>query len=188
MWCLAFYSTLLVGKWDVTTEVESSLKTSWSLYQRMEDWMSLKMYLWRGPTKLDCEMLISPDTLRICRSHEGDQPHRTVKCLARLILSECYSPDLPWSWRWPTTLHWEMPSSPDSLRVLLPGFAVVVKVTNQPTNQPNWTVRCRARLILSEWSSPDLLRWWRWLITLDREMPVSSDSFHMLLAGFASLA
>ena len=31
----------------------------------------------------------------LCRGHESEEPHWTVKCLAHLILSECYSSDLP---------------------------------------------------------------------------------------------
>ena len=57
-------------------------------------------------------------TLWICRLHESDEPHWTVRWWARLILSECYSVDLLRSWRWPTTLDCEMASSPDTLRVL----------------------------------------------------------------------
>ena len=51
-----------------------------------------------------------------------------LRCRVHLILSECYSPDLPKSWRWRPTVDWEMSSSPDTLRVLLAGFAEVVKV------------------------------------------------------------
>ena len=67
---------------------------------------------------------------RICRGREGDEPHWTVWCWARLILSSGYSPDLPWSWRWRTKLDSVMPSSSDTLRELVTGFAEVMEVTN----------------------------------------------------------
>ena len=64
------------------------------------------------------------------RGLEDDQPYWSVRCCVRLILSEYYSLDLPRSWRWPTILVCEMPCSPDTFRVLLIGFAEIVKVTN----------------------------------------------------------
>ena len=138
-------------------------------------------------------------TRRICRGREGDEPHWTVRCRSLLILPECYSPDLPRSWSWRTTLDCEMPSSPDTRRVLLAGSAEVVKLTNHtglwdaelswysPSStrricrgrvgdEPHWTVRCRALLILPECYSPDLPRSWRWRTKLDCEMPSSPDT------------
>ena len=114
------------------------------------------------------------------------------------------------SWRWRTTLHCEIPSSPDTLRVLLTGFAEVVKVMNhtglwdtelawyspsvthricwgREGDEPHWTVRYRARLILSEYYSPDLLRSWRWRTTLHCEIPSSPDTLRVLLTGFAEV-
>ena len=52
-----------------------------------------------------------------------------MRCRARLILSECCSLDLLRSLKWRCTLDYEMPSSPDTLRVLLTGLAEVVKMT-----------------------------------------------------------
>ena len=112
--------------------------------------------LWRWQSTLDCEMSSSPDTLQVLLNlllswrgtttlrdvelawysssatqwiywgYEGDQPHWTVKYRAHLILSECYSLDLPRWWRWPTTRDWEMPSSLDTLQVLLTGTEYMV--------------------------------------------------------------
>ena len=53
----------------------------------------------------------------------------SVKFFARLILSECYSLDLLKSWRWRTTMDCQMPSSSDTLWMLLTGLAEFVKVT-----------------------------------------------------------
>ena len=122
--------------------------------------------------------------------HEGDNPHWSVRYWVCLILYKCYSLDLPRSWRWRTKLECEMPRSPDTLRVLLTGFAEVVKLTTQTGlwdaglmwnstsvtrrtcrgregDYSNWTVRCPAHLILYECYSPDLVRSWRWRTTLD---------------------
>ena len=46
-----------------------------------------------------CSILVARDAQsssfwRFYWSHEDDKPHRTMRCRARLILSECYSPDL----------------------------------------------------------------------------------------------
>ena len=83
------------------------------------------------------------------------------------------------SWRWRTMLYCEMPISPDTLQVLLAGFAKVVKMTNHTglwdaelvwysPNATHWIcrgresdksyriMRYRARLILSECYTSDL--------------------------------
>ena len=80
----------------------------------------------------DAELAWYPPSVThwICRAREVDETHWTVRSRGRLILSKCYSLDLPWSWRWQTTLNCEMPSLPDTLRELLAGFAKVVKMTN----------------------------------------------------------
>ena len=93
-----------------------------------------------------------------------------MRCQYCLLLSECYSLDLPRSWRWRTTLDSEMPISPDTLWMLLIGFAKVVKVTNNTGpwdadlawyslnvthwicqghegDEQHWTLRCRSRLV-----------------------------------------
>ena len=106
---------------------------------------------------------------------------------------------LPRSWRWQTTLDCEMLSSPDTLPVLLAGFAEIVKVTNytrlwdaelswyssratcwvcrdREGDKPHWTVRCCSLLILSPCYSLDLPRSWRWHTTLNCEMLSSPDT------------
>ena len=116
----------------------------------------------------------------ICRVREVDEPHWTVRCRTCLILSDCYSLDLPSSWSWRTILDCAMPSSPDTHWMLLTGFAEFVKVTNhtglwdaelawyslivthwiclvREVDEPYWTVRCRACLILFECYSLDCL-------------------------------
>ena len=132
----------------------------------------------------------SPSTThQICWGRDVDEPYWTVKCWARLIFSECYSPDLLRSGSWRAILDCEMPSSPDILRVRLTKFAEVGKLTShnglwdaelawyspsathqiywgQEADDPYWTVRCRARLIFSEYYSPDLLRSVSWWVTL----------------------
>ena len=67
----------------------------------------------------------SPSIIRqICRGREDDEPNWTVRCQVRLILSKCYSLDL--IYREGEKPHWtEMPSSPDTLPVLLSGFASI---------------------------------------------------------------
>ena len=65
----------------------------------------------------------------ICWSREGDESHWTVRCRAHLILAECYSLDFPSSWRWRTSLNCELPSSPDTRRVLLTGFVSMAQKT-----------------------------------------------------------
>ena len=113
--------------------------------------------------------------------------HTGLICRARLIRSKCYSPDFPRLWRWWTTLDWyaelawyapsathqifpgcegdephwtDMPSSPDTLQVLLTRFAQVVMVMNHTG------LICRARLIHSKCYSPDLPKlWWYYLPT-----------------------
>ena len=223
---------------------------------------------WGWRTTLDWDVVLawpSPiGTRRICRGLEGDELHLTVRCRARLTLSNWYSSDLPRPWRWRTTLDCEMPCSPDPLQLVLVGFAEVVKVTNHTglcdaeltwyspiatlricrgrkgdeqhwTEMPcspdtlqlvlvgfaeaskvtnytglwdavlawystiatlricrdregdelHWTVRCRARLNLSNWYSSDLPRPWRWRTTLDCVMPCSPDPHQLLLFGFA---
>ena len=83
------------------------------------------------------------------------------------------------SWKWRTTLDWEIPNSPDTLWLLLIGFADVVKVTNhtgledtklawysliathwicrcRKSDESHWTGRYQARLILSDCYSLDL--------------------------------
>ena len=130
-----------------------------------------------------------------------------MRCRAHLILSKCYSLDFVRSWRGWITLDSEMSSSPEwysldllrlgkwrtkqdckrlsspyILRVLLTGFAEVVKMANQTgqwdaklalyfvsathwicwvckNGKLHWIVRCQARLILSKWNSPDFLQW-----------------------------
>ena len=114
-----------------------------------------------------------------CRGCEGDEQHWTVRCRARLTLSNWYSTDLPRPWRWRTTLDCVMPCSPDTHQLLLVGFAEAVRVTN------NTGLRCRARLTLSNWYSSDLPRPWRWRTTLDCEMPCSPDTLQLVLVGFA---
>ena len=69
-------------------------------------------------------------TRQICRGREGDESRWTVRCGARLILFDCYLPDLLRSWRWRIALDYEMLSSPDTFQVLLARFIEVVKVTN----------------------------------------------------------
>ena len=98
-------------------------------------------------------------TRRICRGREADEPNWTVRYWTRLILSDCYSSDLPRSWSWQTKLDCEILASPDTLRVLLAGFAEVVKLTN------HWT-----RQILSEGYSLDFPRSWSWRTKLDCEI------------------
>ena len=61
----------------------------------------------------------------------------------------------------------------------LAGFLEVVKVTNHTE------LRCRARLILAEYYSSDLSRWWKWRTTLDCEMLSSPDTLWALLTEFA---
>ena len=147
-------------------------------------------------------------THHIWWDREGDEQNWIVRCQARLILSESYSPDMPKSWRWRTTLDCPTPNSPDTLRVLLGIFAEVVKVTNNTWlwddelawysprathricrghkgDEPHWTVRCWARLILSECYSSDFPRLWRWWNTLDSEMPSLPDTLQVLLTRFA---
>ena len=64
------------------------------------------------------------------QGREDDELHWTERSWARLILSECYSLDLPWLRRWCSTLNCEMQCSPDTIQVILTGFAEVVKITN----------------------------------------------------------
>ena len=42
-----------------------------------------------------------------------------------------------------------------------------------------WIMTCQARLILSEYYSPDLPRLWRWWTTLDSEMPSSPNTLRI---------
>ena len=144
----------------------------------------------------------------ICRGREGNLTHWTVRCWACLILSECYSPNLPNAWSWPTTLDCQMSILSDTLRMLLTGFDEDVKLTNhsglwevdliwyspsvthwicrgREGNLTHWTVRCRACLILSECYSPNLPNAWSWPITLDCQMSILSDTLRMLLTEFA---
>ena len=146
----------------------------------------------------------------ICQGGEGDEYHWTMRSWARLILSECHSPDLPRWWRWRTSLDCEKLSLPDTRRVPLTGFPEVVKVTNitglweaelasySPSathlicqggegDEHHWTVRSWARLILSERHSPDLPRWWRWRISLDYEKLSSPDTLRAPLTWFAKV-
>ena len=77
----------------------------------------------------------------ICWGREGDEAHWTMRCWAYLILSKCYSLDLLRSWRWWSTLDYEMLNPPDTLQVLLIGFAKVVKVmkhTGLWDAEPTW--------------------------------------------------
>ena len=150
------------------------------------------------------------DTHWICRGREDDEPYWTVRCRARLILSECYSLDLPRSWRWRTTMDCDMLISPDTHRVILTGFAEVEKMTNhnglwdadltwyspsdthwicrgREDDEPQWTVRCWSHLILSEWYSLDLPRSRRWRTTMDCEMLISPDTLRVILTGFAEV-
>ena len=120
-------------------------------------------------------------TRRICGGREGDEPHWTVWCWARLILSYGYSPDLLRSWRWRTTLNCAMLCSPDTLLWLHAGFSDVVKVT---TNTRLWDAELA-------WYSPGatrrICRGWRWRTTLDCAMLCSPDTILWLLAGFAKV-
>ena len=86
----------------------------------------------------------------------------------------------------------------------------VVKVTNHPVrwdaelakyslstthricqgregDEPLCMGRSRARLILSEYNSPDLPRSWRWRTTLYGEKPSSPDTLRVLLTRFAEV-
>ena len=110
---------------------------------------------------------------------------------------------LPKSWRWWTPLNCEKPSAPDTLWMLLTGFTRVVKVMNHTElwvaelawyslnvthwiwrgregNELPWTVRCQARLILSECYSLDLPGSWRWWITLNCERSILNVKFASL--------
>ena len=123
------------------------------------------------------------------RGRKDDEPHWTVRYQARLILSKCYSQDLPRSWKWWATLDYEILSPPDTLQLLLTGFTEVGKglshtglwdtkpswyspiaidriYRGRERNEPYWTVRYRALLILSNCNLLDLLRSWKWLTTL----------------------
>ena len=149
-------------------------------------------------------------TRQICRGREGDKPHCTVRCWTLLMLSQCYSPDLPRSWRWKTILHCEIPSSPDTLELLRARFAEVEKVTNHTAlwgaelawcflsaarricrgregDKPHRIVKYRARLILSNFYSLDLPRSRRWQTTLHCEIPSSPDTLELLRTRFAEV-
>ena len=133
--------------------------------------------------------------------------NHTVRCRAHLIISECYSLDLPRSLSWRTILNYEMLRLPDTLRVLLVRFADVVKVTNniglwdaelawyspnathwicrcRKGDELQWTVRYQAHLILSVCNSIDLQRSWKWPSTLNCEIPSSPDTLEVLFARF----
>ena len=124
-----------------------------------------------------------------------------------LILSESHLPDLPGAWRWRITLDWEVPSSPDTLRVPLTGFAESMKVTNHTElwdanlawyspsatcrisreregDESHLTERWQARLILSECYLPDLPGAWRGRTTLVCGMPISPDISECHLPDF----
>ena len=117
---------------------------------------------------------------------------------------------LPRLWTWQSMLNCEMLSSPDTLPVLFVGFAGVVKMTNHTglwdaelawyspsatcwicwgceDDEPHWTVRCRACLILSKCYLLDLLGLWSWRTTLDCEKLSSPDILQVLLAGFTTM-
>ena len=86
--------------------------------------------LWRWLTTLDCEMPKSPYTLLMLLTRFAKVMMVTnytglVRCQARLILSKCYSPDLPKLWRWRITVDCEVLNLPDTLRVLLIRFASI---------------------------------------------------------------
>ena len=155
------------GLWDTGIAWYSPSATHWTSRGREVD-----------ETILDYEIPGSPDTLLVLLIGlagvvKVTKQYWTMRYRARLILSKCYSWDWPrpWRWRnntglWDTGLAWYPPSathgigrgcegdetildyeiqgSPDTLLVLLIGLAEVVKVT-----KPYWTMRYRARLILS---------------------------------------
>ena len=114
---------------------------------------------------------------------------------------------LPRSWRWWTTLDCEIPSSPDDLQMLLPGFTKVGKMMNYTglwdtklawyflkaspwiyrgweDDEIHWLVRCQAHLVLSECYSLDIPRLGRWQTTQDCEMPSSPDTLQVPLGAW----
>ena len=195
-------------RWPTTLdwEIPSSPHTILVLLTKVAVVMKVTNHTGLRNTKLTSYSPGSTD--QICRGHEGDQPHWTERYQAHLILSLFYWPNLPWSWRWPTTLDWEIPSSPHTLLVLLTKLAVVMKVTNHTGlrdtkltsyspgstdqicrghegDQPHWTERYQAHLILSWFYWPNLPWSWRWPTTLDWEMPSSPHTLLVLLTKFA---
>ena len=196
-------------KWRTTLDCEMSNITDTSRVLLAGSAEVVKVSNLTGLWDAELSLYFPSATLRICRGREGVEPHWTVRCRTLPILPECYSPDLPRSWRWRTTLDCEMPNSPDTSRVLLAGFAEVVKVTNHTglwdaelsryfpsathricrgceADEHHWTVTWRTLPILPECYSPDLPRSWRWRTTLDCEMPNSPDTSRVPLTDLLS--
>ena len=196
---------LLARSWRWRTTLDSEMPSSPDTLRVLLAGFAMAVKMTNHIEQWDTELTwYSPSATRwTCQGRESDEPHWTIRYRARLMLSECYSPDLPRPWKWRTTLNCEMPSSPDTLRVLLAGLAKAVKVTNhieqwdielawyspsatcricqgRESDEPHWTVRCRARLILSKCYSPDLPRPCRWRTQLDCEIKS--------LVGLASMA
>ena len=82
----------------------------------------VKMTNHTGPWEDELAWYFSSTTHWTGWGHDGNEPHWTVRWKPRLILSECYLPNLSRLWRWLTAQDCEMTSSPDTLRVLLAGF------------------------------------------------------------------
>ena len=206
------YSPDLPGSWMWPTTLDCEILNSPDTYQVLLTGFAVvvKVTNHTGLWGTELAWYLPSATHRICRGREGDQSHWTVRYWTRLILTKCYSPDLPWSWMWPITLDCEVLNSPDTYQVLLTGFAVVVKVTNhtglwgtelawylpsathricrgRECDQPHWTVGYWTRLILTKCYSPDLPWSWRWPTTLDCKILNSPDTYQVLLTGFAGV-
>ena len=102
-------------------EMPSSPDTLWVLHAGFAEVMKVTKPTGLWDAELTCYSLSV--TCRICWSRELDEPQWIVRCWTHLILFECYMPDLPKSWIGWTSVDCEMPSSPDTLRMIFSLFA-----------------------------------------------------------------
>ena len=131
-----------------------NILVTWCTIQQL--WMFWPM-AWMWQTTLNCEMLISPDTLRVPLTRFAEVVNVTSH-----------------SGLWNAELAWYSPC------------ATHQTCWGCECDKPLWTVRCWAHLILSEYYSPDLPRLWKWQTTLDCEMLSSPDTLSVLFARFVS--
>ena len=106
-----------------------------------------------------------------------------MRCPVQRILSECNSLNLPRLWRWWPTQDCEIPSFPETVRVLLTGFVEAVKVMS---HTGLWDTKFAS-------SCPSATHWiysldlpWRWWSTLDCEMSSSTHTHRLIHTGFAN--